>query len=462
MSHSHLFRRSYRIAVLGGFGSGKTVFTTALLNHIKHHDPTRLKLGRGSTGQNGPPQIIFDKELERYGTAQDLDRFEYETYRSQAATHWPSKTKVTAAYRCRFFRSDWTTIVGDLLVVDIPGERYADIPMARRSFSQWSQWLLAEVFTTKDNRPYAEAYLNLLSGSHDLNDDIVMATYKSTLARFYQSYRPFVTPSTFLLTDKGAFRGVKIFRENDISETVCGLTSDSQFAPLSAGFQATNPALYAKFERSYEDYREKLVLPLCSALKSVNQVVVLVDVTSLLAGNTAMKNGYRLLLDQVLEVLSPGCSLLGRIGNAFASGLSGGHLDGSGIEKVAVVATKADKVLRTDYDSNALTKLLRSMVGSICDRHCHRASGLTVKYFAVAGARSAYDVPKDPSKKRGRLEGSDTESVYHTSPLPEAWPSNWDEGCFSFPEVEPRFPDDEQQAPDHLQMEEVMGFLLDF
>jgi len=460
MPRAKWFRRSYRVAVLGGFQSGKTVFTTAMLNHIKHHDPTRLKLGKASKA--GPPALIFDRDLPPYGKATTLAAFPYAEYRSEASKRWPQKTKATAAYRCRFFRSDWGATAGELLVVDVPGERYADIPMASRTFSQWSQWLFDTVFAAKDNRTQTEEYRNTFEGGQQLDEDGVLKAYKTTLVRLYQTFRPFVTPSTFLLEENGAFHGVQVFRDGDISGTLCGLSQDTQFAPLPPSVKTIQPDLYAKFEKAYEGYRNQLVKPLCSVLKTVNQVIVLVDVTSLLAGNTAMKNGYRLLLEELLEVLSPGCSTFGWVGNALTSYLSGGHFDGSGVEKLAVVATKADKVLKSDLENDKLLDLLKSMVGGICDRHRHRASGLSVQYFTVAATKSARNVQQDANKKRGILEGTANESVYETSSLPDHWPASWEAGHYCFPDVEPRFPDDEQQAPEHIHMDQIMNFLLDF
>jgi len=37
----------YRIGIVGGYYTGKTVLLTSLLNHLKHHDPGRFRLGGG-------------------------------------------------------------------------------------------------------------------------------------------------------------------------------------------------------------------------------------------------------------------------------------------------------------------------------------------------------------------------------------------------------------------------------
>ena len=128
------FRRSHRIAVIGGFQAGKTVFTTAFLNHIKHHDPNLLKLGKAD--KSGSPLLIhFDEELKTKSNVSEISRFPYEEYRAEASEKWPRKTKATSRFLCNFFISNWFWTNGELLVVDIPGERYADISMADKDFS---------------------------------------------------------------------------------------------------------------------------------------------------------------------------------------------------------------------------------------------------------------------------------------------------------------------------------------
>jgi len=457
---SMLFRSSYRIAVLGGFQTGKTVFTTALLNHIKHHRPELLKLGK--TTNNGPIKITFDEELPLYGKTSDVDRFPYEEYRSEASKDWLEKTKATAAYRCSFFRSDWGHKAGELLVVDIPGERYADIPMATRSFKQWSQWLLEEVFAGKDNQQLTEEYTKktFVSGQ-PIDADSVLKAYKNTLVRLCKSYRPWVTPSTFLLKENGDYHGESVF-DGDIAQACCGLSEETQFAPLPKSVKKTDPVLYAQFEKAYGGYRTKLVMPLCSVLKSVNQLIVLVDLTSLLAGNTAMKNGHQDLLKESLNMLSPGFTWIGRLGQFLTTYLTGGNFDGSGIEKLAVVATKVDKVLQSDLEDDKPLTLLKSMVSGISDRLRHRASGLKVEYFAVAAAKSVFNVVGEPTKKRGVLDGTANEVVYTVQSLPDQWPASWKAGEYYFADVMPVFPDSVQHCPDHIHMDKIMGFLLDF
>jgi hypothetical protein len=84
MPHGKWLRRSYRVDVLGGFQSGKTVFTTAVLDHITHHDPSRLKLSKESR-RTGPPALGFDHDLSPYGNATTRAGSPYAKYRGDAS-----------------------------------------------------------------------------------------------------------------------------------------------------------------------------------------------------------------------------------------------------------------------------------------------------------------------------------------------------------------------------------------
>ncbi|MDA7886172.1 YcjX family protein [Pirellulales bacterium] len=453
------FRRSHRIAVIGGFQAGKTVFTTAFLNHIKHHDPNLLKLGKANkTGSL--LQIHFDEELKTKSNVSEISRFPYEEYRAQASEKWPRKTMATSRFLCSFFVSNWHWAAGELFVIDIPGERYADIPMAKKDFSQWSEWLLDEVFPSKDNRNQTAGYATMFSQGDMPTAAGILSNYKDTLTRLYKSFRPIVTPSTFLLAEDGTFHGQQIFLHGNYDEALTGLNKQLQFAPLPHSVMKSNPDLYAQFKKAYERYKKILVIPLFDELQGVNELIVLVDITTILAANTAMKNGSRNLLQEIVKALSPGFTPWGNIGSGLVSYMSGGHWGFNGIHKVAVVASKADKVLSADQ--NILLDLLKSMVADFFDRQKCKISNLEVEYFTAAATRSAKNIANNENQKRGYLEGTKEEAVYETSRLPGKWPGTWSEGDYAFPNVEPRFPDDEQQAPEHIGMEQIFNYLFDF
>lgn len=457
MAWPKLYRRSYRIAVLGGYQTGKTVFTTSLINHIKRHKPSLLRLGKPDSAGGSPVKITFDKELPRGG---DLPRFEYEQFRNARQKTWPKKTKATAAYHCRFYRTDFHWTVSDLFLLDVPGERYADLPMAKKSFSEWSEWLLEQVFAAEENRQQCAPYLELFHDKCAVNSDKILTAYKKILTQLYQSFRPFITPSTFLLAENGVFHGRSIFRDSDFSTACTGLGEDSQFAPLPLSVKAASPDVYKQFERAFVLYQKKLVAPLHRALTSLNQLIVLVDITNLLAANTGTMNGYRLLLEEIVDVLSPGCSLPGSIFNTVVSYLTGGRVDCSGINRIAVVATKADKVLKDQRDN--LDLLLKEMTEQIFARQQHKTSNLEVEYFWVSAIKSVHRDDAPNGRLRGIVEGEEKETEYVPSSVPKAWPPSWNEGEFIFPDVEPRFPESILLPPEHIGLDDLMTWLFDF
>jgi len=215
MKPPKFLRKKNHIAVIGLYRSGKTAFITSIINHMKNHSPSDLKLG------NGDVQIRFDEEISPY---KGMERFPYEEFRADNNGKWPLKTKTTSQYRCGFFVSNWKYSKGELGLVDIPGERLADLPMAKYSYSQWSDWLLEKAFRDQHYRSHAKEYLELIDKDDLLIDDILLA-YRKLLAALYKSYRPIITPSTFLLQYDGLFNGKKIFR-NDIEGCYSGITND--------------------------------------------------------------------------------------------------------------------------------------------------------------------------------------------------------------------------------------------
>src|SRR6478672_1749394 len=81
-----------RIGVIGPRWSGKTVFLTALINHLKFHDPPRFVLGK----RKRPGEVTHFRELpENDQNARgggNLPWFDYEGYRNQFVQNgrWPA------------------------------------------------------------------------------------------------------------------------------------------------------------------------------------------------------------------------------------------------------------------------------------------------------------------------------------------------------------------------------------
>lgn len=440
-----LFRSKHHIAVVGLYRSGKTAFLASLINHVCSHRPQDLKLGGGKV------RITFDDELE---TGKGKERFPYEEARGNIRHDWPSKTKSYSQFHCRFYRSDWPWTVGELTLLDIPGERLADVPIARMSYQQWSDWLLDRVLQDQQYRDHARTFVETCSFAA-LERSTIIDAYRTLQAELYRSYRPVITPSTFLLCADGTFTGEPLW-SGDTSQSFCGLDATRQFVPLPRMVRDREPQLSNEFESHFLEYRAKIAGPLVKMLEESNELAVLIDVTTLLATNTGMYNGNKALLDQLIRILSPGNGLYGISLNLLKRSFTFGHLAPSGISRIAVVATKADKAHESQREN--MTLLVKEMAEGILERLSQQKMHLDCTYLSCAAVKSTTSLPD--GRLRGRLLDDGTIAEYKASDVPDRWPGSWKDGQFSFPDVCPEFPDNNDLAPDHLGMEAVMEFLL--
>jgi predicted YcjX-like family ATPase len=74
-----------RIGVVGLYASGKTVFLTSLINHLRNHDPGRFRLGDGT---------VTLRKFREHTPEPDWGQFEYERFRDAfVGKCWPGKTR---------------------------------------------------------------------------------------------------------------------------------------------------------------------------------------------------------------------------------------------------------------------------------------------------------------------------------------------------------------------------------
>ena len=459
MGYPKIFGSKHRVGVIGILNSGKTVFITSLINHVKDHDPSILRLRDGAT------RIIFDGEL---APEKPFERFPYSIYRAEAHKSWPDKTERPSQYRCTFYRTDWHWTHGELSLVDSPGERVSDLLMVDKDFAGWSDWLLE--FMAKDRehsyrdlcREYLDFLVSLGQGgagpvsAEDARRRIV-EKYSGLLVRLALGYRPIVTPSAFVLSPGGVHLGENISR-NDFSQCHPGLDAHQAFAPLPGDFRAKNPEVAKAFASHYGAYQEEIARPLWRMFSSCNELVFLVDIITLLNANTDMYNGNRELVERIIDILSPGDSLFGRAMRSLWSGLSFGHSGISGIQRLAFVATKADLVRREDRPR--LEGLLRQMTKGFIDRLQMTKSALAFEHLACSAVLSAEALAD------GRIRGASPRNGLVLSDMepprvPESWPHSWKQGDYRFLGVSPKFPENASVPPGHIRMDALVDFLLD-
>jgi uncharacterized protein len=448
-----------RIGVVGLYRAGKTVFLTSLINHLQNHDPRVLPLGDGRT------RFVFRRQLPPLN---GFEEFPYLEHRDKLvyARQWPVKTRATCQYRCEYFRSDWHLSRGEITLLDFPGERLADLPMAGCTYAQWSDLILALFRGHNEYRVYSQPYLDVLD-RNDTPPEQLIATYRQVLKELFVNYRPVISPSTFTLSDAGLWIGDLPPAERYAHNCV-GLTPETQFVPLGPETREKRCELAGTFAERYETYRRRIAFPLARWMRRCDELVVLVDVTTLLAGGLGMYEGNRELLRNLLAFLDPGQSVWGLSLSALGKALrvfptayeyisTAWNLAWGGIRRIAFVATKADKVHASQRPH--LKLLLQDMAEDLIGPYVHGSIRLDVDYFVCAAVNSTRSTPD--GRLQAHLRSGGHTEVYTPSEVPTAWPhEDWASTGLRYPNVAPWMPPRRDAPPEHLELDRVVEFLL--
>ena len=360
----------------------------------------------------------------------------------------------------------------ELTLTDMAGERLADLSMADQTYEQWSDSIL-ELFGHLEYQSHAAEYLALIEQS-GVPADTVVAAYRRVLARLIHDYLPLVSPSTFLVDANN--KHCDVLDVDDLATTrLAGLDEARQFAPLPKPIRERDAKTTAQFRKHYQEYRRQIVEPLAHWFTQCETLLVVTDLTMLLAGGVGMYNGQKQMLSQVVDYLAPGRGLLNRwadrvirtgsLGRLSANHLvafaSLGRLRLPGVRRVAFVATKADKVHVNDHDK--LLGLLHDLTRNLAVQG-RFVGGLKVEEFVCAAVKSSTSLPDYPFLE-GRLEtvspngGADSQR-FKTAQVPEHWPDHWAARDFIFPDIFPLMPANRDQPPRHIGLDRVVNFIL--
>jgi uncharacterized protein len=447
-----------RVGVVGIYNSGKTVLLTSLVNHLQDHDPDRFPLVDKQTHIRKFTVLAPDPAW----TA-----FNYSGYRDALVNHgkWPAKTTDRSQYVCQFERSDWRFSDCVLKLYDLPGERIADAAMVGRDFTGWSEKILSLFINESGYRSCTAPYLDAISKPGVATQDLIHA-YKLSLANLILSYKPLISPSTFLLDTQGKAARPDI-AENLAGSRFSGSDAGSEFCPLPATLRVAGTEPFEAFSSRYVRYVEDVVEPTILAFKSCTSLVVLIDITMLLAGGVGMYDDNRQIIRDLFDVLSPGeHTLFGPLARGLSKVFLPHQLRPGWITRLAFVAPKMDLVHPVDRDRMLL--LMKRMV----ERYASDRDGLVYDFFNLSSIVSTKALPladKGPRTLVGMplrdAEGKKTppgsEQRFTVSELPDDWPTEWPAGKFTFPEVYPRMPARKDYPPDQVNVDRLASFVID-
>ena len=464
-----LWKPDCRIAVTGFTRSGKTVFLTSLISHLLHHEPERFHLG---------PNLHIVKP-ESLPPTKGWSQFPYmENRRFLAGNHagkpeWPEKTRFPSQYRLEFERSDWRLSRMRLTLYDLPGERFADCAMYRQGFQRWSlqqiQWLTG----LNQQPPELDGFLSLVASDAPPlpTADQLIFSYKKALAALYRGYHQFITPSTFVLSAAGENPHVADLFAGAIAagdfETIatgrCSGLPEAEFTPLPQHLFGQPGELVGQFEARFQRYQREIVEPLFRTLARCDAMAVLLDLAHILQGGEGVCDDAETFVKQILNAVQPG-RRYDQIGRGW---LPNRDLRGQSITRVAFAASQIDRF--HDQDHARVRHLLSELVRPVF--HAYR--GAKTKVFSCSAVCSAVsDEAADilyPKLMEEMLGETYRGNAIRVARVPDwkQWPSSWDpKELFldrgGFPRLPAQMPQRRNAVPDHLCLDDVFRFLLDW
>lgn len=443
--------------------SGKTVLLTSLIDHLKKHDPARFPLGGRTT------TLV---EIETLPSATGAERFDYTGHRGRLGNRqWPVKTCTFSEYRALYVRDDWPYTKIDLSLLDIPGERLADLPMAPwKRFEDWSDTILDALRVSPEfSEPAAPFFACLDAAAGQPGKEVeatrLLQSYRLTLARLLEAYVPLATPSAFLIDASGNYVAEDILAlskaeqriETLASRQATGLSLETQFAPLSRDVRQAHPELTARFASHYTRYRRQLVLPFARALKSCDTLLVLVDIALLLEGGVGTLNASQTLLQHIVSYVDPGFTPLGTFGTWLVHLTTLGLATLHGVRRIVFVATKADRVHQDDR--SRLEMLLRDLTAPLV-RGRQAVRHLQIDYLVCAAVNSTRSEIEAPRRELQFVAPDGTTLRQEIPGLPDGWPDSWEPASYSFPSPPPWMPANRTNPPEHINLHWIADAVL--
>ncbi|ACB96021.1 YcjX family protein [Beijerinckia indica] len=364
-----------RLGVTGLSRAGKTVFITALIDHL-------TKAARPSLRRGKNPLPVFRVQAEGRLTRGQLEpqpddavpRFSYENHLAALhgpggdtdARHWPESTTQISELRLKleFERPNGQTKALTIDIVDYPGEWLLDLPLLDKGFAQWSRETL-EASSAKARAPLAEEWRRFVDAI-DPKMDMGEETARRAAALFTAYLRACRAEIyAFSVLPPGRF-----LMPGDLAGSPA-LT----FSPLvlEEGVSYPSHSLAGMMERRFEAYKTHIVKPFFrDHFVRLDRQIVLVDALSALNAGPAAVRDLENALSDILVAFRVGQGNL--LTNLFRPK----------IDKILFAATKADHLHHTSHDR--LEAILRFLTARAISRA--EAVGTSIDVIAMAAVRA--------------------------------------------------------------------------
>ena len=370
-----------RLGVTGLSRAGKTVFITALIQHLTELGRPGARPG-GGQGRGALPvfRVMAEGRLTRGRLEPQPDdqvpRFAYEDHRAALrggddamARHWPDSTRRTSELRIRleFERADGLRAGPASLILDIidyPGEWLLDLPLLGKTYGEWSKETLeASASAARATLAADWRAFTIATDAGALADETVARQASDLFTTYLRACRAdnyalsTLPPGRFLMP--GDLEGSP------------ALT----FAPLKLDPAQVHGSdtLAGMMERRYEAYKAYVVRPFFrDHFARLDRQIVLVDtLASLNAGPAAVRDLEAALAD-ILQAFRAGR-------NSIVSAMFKPRID-----KILFAATKADHLNHTSHDR--LEAILRTIVARAITRADD--AGAAIDVIALAAVRA--------------------------------------------------------------------------
>ncbi len=365
-----------RLGVTGLSRAGKTVFITALIQHL-------TELGApGARRKNALPvfRVMAEGRLTRGRLEPQPDdavpRFAYEDHRAAlkggtdgASRHWPDSTRRISEMRIKLefertggLRAGPAALVID--IVDYPGEWLLDLPLLDKSYAEWSKETLESSATA------ARATLAAEWRAFTLATDAGAAAEEDKARRAAELFTAYLRSCRADTHALSTLPPGRFLMPGDL-EGSPALT----FAPvvLDPARSYGGDTLAAMMERRYEAYKAHVVRPFFREhFARLDRQIVLVDTLAALNAGPAAVRDLETALAEILQAFRAGR-------NSMVSALFRPRID-----KILFAATKADHLNHISHDR--LEAILRTIVGRAIAKADD--AGAAIDVIALAGVRA--------------------------------------------------------------------------